>query len=171
MDQPYELASAYKMKGDIYASMRDFATAESFFFYSKNQLIKDYLQMIMVKLPEIIMILAISISDSLNDLAKAKKYYLKGIGYALRDHDSVRLCRIQVNLGEMNSMRHDYENASLNNIKAFRYLKVNVGNNILLNPPAARLNSIGNKELIITLMRKKTELLLPLFKKPTIKII
>ena len=161
-NQPYQLASAYKMKGYIYAKKRDFFYAQSLFMKAIHQriLTNDYGQ-IAGDYNDI----GNFYRDSLDDYIKARKFYFEAIAFALKDHDSVRLCRIHVNLGEISIILRDFENASLCYIKAFKYLKANVGDKILLNPPVAKLDLIGNKELVLVLLQKKTQLLLLLFKK------
>jgi len=157
LNQPLQLASAYKMKGFICARRRDFPSAETSFIRSigARLLTKDYGQ----------------IASDYNDFGnfyrdsarlydKAKECYRKGISYAQNIADSIRLGMINVNLTRTFFYEHNYPQAESSYLNQMQFFNLSAGNDFLLNPPAQAINLVGNKHIITAILKDKIALLL-----------
>ncbi|HEY6977466.1 MAG TPA: tetratricopeptide repeat protein, partial [Chitinophagaceae bacterium] len=155
-----ETINSMLIKADVFAKKKDFAKVISLYNEGIKQRIstKDYSQ----------------ISDDytdfgnfyLNDLQnyiKAKDCYLNTIKYALKAGDPERLAKGHINLEQCSFRQNNYKEAEYFCIKALQNMELIAGNNILMNPSAIQITSVGNKELILTILRNKTELLLNQF--------
>ena len=97
------------------------------------------------------------------DYPKAKICYLNSIKYALKANDFERLSKGSINLEQWSYKQQKYKDAERYCIEAFKNLRIPVNDNILTNPTLVQLNVIGNKELLLTILGNKTELLLKQF--------
>ena len=99
----------------------------------------------------------------LNDLqnySKAKACYLKTIQYASQAQDFEQLAKGHTNLEQCSYRQHNYKEAEHYCLKAMKDVAQTANDNIFLNPSLQQLSAVGNKELILTIMTNKTELLL-----------
>jgi CHAT domain-containing protein len=155
-----ETINSMLIKADIFAKRKDFSKAILLYKEGIKQRLRtnDYSQ----------------ISDDYTDFGnfylndqpnypKAKDCYLNTIKFAIKAQDFERLAKGHINLEQCSFRQHDYRNAERFCIEAMQDLKLTADNNILINPSAAQITSIGNKELILTILRNKAELLLNQF--------
>ena len=96
---------------------------------------------------------------------EAQNCFLKALDNAKKNEDAGQLASIQASMQDCSFKQGKYEETITHCIKAFAYLKLNIADNILLNPAGTALNMVTDKDLILTIMRNKAELLLGLFTK------
>lgn len=158
---PRETASAFKIKGFIYAQERNFREAENFFLKGINarfitgdsgQIAGDFID------------IANFYRDSVAKPSLSFDYYKKGLFFANAVKDSIRLSRIHDNLGLTYTMIGNYKEAEKCFIKSMSYLRL-PATLPLSNPSAAAFSLIGNKELILDILMNKSALLLAQYKK------
>ncbi len=97
--------------------------------------------------------------NTLHDQNRANDYYLQTIKYARLAHDSLRMAKAFINMGEAAYKRKDFSTASSLTIKAMQFLQLQPNKNFLLNPLASQLNSIGTKDPVFVLMTNKAAML------------
>ncbi|HXB06702.1 MAG TPA: CHAT domain-containing tetratricopeptide repeat protein, partial [Puia sp.] len=107
--------------------------------------------------------LGIFYGDTLGEFQNARACYLMAIKYAKKEGDSVRMARASVNLGGNYYRQGRLDSASSCYIRAMDLLKIGKGEDFILNPTAAELSAMGNKELIQDLFNSKTALLLRMY--------
>src|SRR5690606_15401734 len=136
LHQSHRLASAYKMKGFIYAKRRNFQVAitafESAIEARKQtadigQIAGDYND------------LGNFCFDSLKNLQHARMYYGQGMEYAEQVKDSVRLSRLSLNMGRTYIDEGGFKNAEAYLSRAFLYLGINTGSGLRDSSVAAAL--------------------------------
>jgi CHAT domain-containing protein len=157
-----DMASALKMKGYIDARQRNFPAADSSFQRCIDTRMKtgdagmvagdlnDWSNFLM---------------DSLSAYARASAGYLRGLKYANQVHDTVRMARIALNLGQCYFKWHQDQKAKDYCLQSMKYLKLGIPGDFVHNPSADALLSIGNRELLQHMFNNKTELSLALYKK------
>ena len=161
-NDPFQVASAYKMMGFIYSNKRDFSKAASYYQSAINERSKtEYTGQVAGDYNDF----GNFYRDSIKNYINSDKCYLAAIKVANKVKDSVRLARIHVNLAESKLRRDDFESATNYIQKAFTFLKIGSGPNSLNLTSASRISSVGNKELIFALLQVKTDLLLKQFKR------
>lgn len=99
----------------------------------------------------------------MHDYKSAKSCYLNTLKYAGQTRDFERLAKGHNNLEQCSYRQQHYKEAEMHCIESLKNLDVNTVADILVNPPAVRLSSTGNKELILFVLGNKTELLLKQF--------
>lgn len=156
LNKPYDLSTIYKLQGLIYAANKDALSAKNAFgkgislrlFTNDNgQVAEDYNDFGNFYLKE------------LKDFKQVKAYYLKGIYYAQKDSDSLRLAKLNCSLGDVYVQEKNFFQARVYYSKAIKHLKLDTFD-FFSNPSSIKVSLIGDKELIITLFKGKTELLL-----------
>lgn len=162
LHEEFELASALKSQGFIYAGLRDFPRAEASFtqciterLKSKDfdQLASDYND------------LGNFYNDTLKAFRKAANCFLMAIRYNRKEVDSPRMAQSSINLGRSYYNQGEFYKALLSYAQAMDYLKIGDGKDNIRNPTVRTLNAIDNKELIQILFNSKTELLLGIYLK------
>jgi CHAT domain-containing protein len=162
LHEDFELASALKSQGFIYAGLRDLPKAEASFaqciaarLRSKDfgQLAGDYND------------LGNFYNDTLNAFQKAATCFLLAIQYARKENDSPRMARASVNLGKSYYYQGNFDKAISSYAQAMGYLKIGDATDNIRNPTARALSAIDNKEMIQILFNSKTELLLGIYRK------
>jgi CHAT domain-containing protein len=157
LHQSHRLASAYKMKGFIYAGHRDFEMATTAFKDAIDarkqttdigQVAGDYND------------LGNFYFDSLKNLQGARVYYRQGMKYARQAKDSVRLSRLGLNMGRTYIDEDDFSGAGKYLSQAFLYLGVNIRNGLRDSATVTALKQNQNKELLLYILENKTWLLL-----------
>lgn len=159
--QPHRLASAEKMKGFIYACKRDFIIAE--IAYKKSikarletndygQIAGDYNDF------------GNFYFDSIGNYLLARANYTNAISYAMKRQDSVRLSRINLNIGRTFLEENNTAEAEKYFLKSLAFLRLNTNNSLLYNPFATTIAFMGNKELLLSIFDNKTALLLRRYK-------
>lgn len=157
LDNQHEKINSTFLKADIYAKRKDFSKVlplynkgikERLTTTNYSQISDDYTDYGNIYL------------DDLHNYAKARDCYLNTIKYALKAHDFERLSKGHINLEQCSFRQQNYKEAEQFCIEAMKDLKVITSNNILINPTATRLTSIGNKDLVLVILGNKTELLL-----------
>ena len=160
LHQSHRLASAYKMKGFIYARRRDFRVATTAFkdaiearrqTNDIGQIAGDYND------------LGNFYFDSLRNLQSARLYYGQGMKYARQAKDSVRLSRLSLNMGRTCIDEGNFSRAEKYLSQAFVYLGVNVSNGLHGAAAVTALSLNQNKELLLYILENKTWLLLRLY--------
>ncbi len=161
LNEPFQLASAYKIKAMICENQKDYDKAEYYYKESiktristkdTNQITTDYSD------------LGSFYSGSSRNFSEAKRNYFISMNYAKKTNNFSKLAMININLGETSLSEYDYKNAGKYFTKALEFLNVKDDDNLLTNPKAKQLNLIGNKEYAITIMSDKVKLLLQLYK-------
>lgn len=159
--QPYRLASAYKMKGFIYAQSGEYAIAETAFKSTihtrlmagdAGQVAGDYND------------LGNFYRDHVNDLKKADINYAIAAQYAEKEKDSIRLARISINRAYTGLLQGNLQHAGKYLSHALLYLLLPGGHSLLQNPPLTTLGSKALQELIFVVFECKTSYLLEKFK-------
>ncbi|MEO6547359.1 MAG: CHAT domain-containing tetratricopeptide repeat protein [Ferruginibacter sp.] len=159
--KPYQLAAALKTKAFVYEKRKSYRLAREYFKRSLNLRIKsNNSQQIALDYNDIGNFYA---NTSMN-VSEAKKNYDKAVAYARKDNNFSKLALTYTNFGNLYLRDHQYNKAISYYLKTFSTLKVFSSENILDNPTAAILNSIGNTDLITDLLSNKVLLLLTLFK-------
>jgi CHAT domain-containing protein/tetratricopeptide (TPR) repeat protein len=157
----FELASALKSQGFIFAGLRNLPQAEASFtqciasrLKSKNldQLASDYND------------LGNFYNDTLKAFHRATDCFLRSIQYTRKENDSPRTARSFINLGRSYYYEGEFHKALSSYAQAMDYLRIGVGKDNIRNPTARALNGIDNKELIQILFNSKTELLLGIYR-------
>lgn len=158
--QAHRLASAFKMKGFIYAKRGNFPAAATAF---KNaiearrqtadigQIAGDYND------------LGNFYYDSLKNLREARICYEKGMKFAGQAKDSVRLSRLSLNMGRTYIDEDEFGKAEAYLFRAFLYLGINTGRGLQDRSVATALGQSQNKELLLYILENKTWLLLRLY--------
>lgn len=158
--QSHRLASAYKMKGFIYAKRRDFQVATTAFkdaiearkqTTDIGQIAGDYND------------LGNFYFDSLKNLQSARMYYGQGMKYAGQAKDSVRLARLSLNTGRTFIDEEDFSRAEKYLLRAFLFLGVNISSGLHDTATVTALGQNQNKELLLYILENKTWLLLRLY--------
>jgi CHAT domain-containing protein/tetratricopeptide (TPR) repeat protein len=159
LDQPFELASAWKIRGFIYAKTRKFPQAEAAFktCIAQRNKTRDYSQ-----ISSDYNDLGNFYSDSMKSYKKADESFTRAVQNARLEGDSTRMARATLNQGRSFLLRHDLNRALVSFQQTMIYLRINKG--ILENPSAKEIAPIGNKEMIQFLFNSKTALLLKLYK-------
>jgi CHAT domain-containing protein/tetratricopeptide (TPR) repeat protein len=96
----------------------------------------------------------------LKHYSKAYENYLQALQFAQKTQDQELLSMAHINLQACRFKQHNYTDAERYNSEALKDITPALDNNILLNPSLAELSAVGNKELVLTIMTNKTELLL-----------
>lgn len=160
LHQAHRLASAYKMKGFIYAKRRGFQVATTAFkdaiearkqTTDIGQIAGDYND------------LGNFYFDSLKNLQSARVYYGQGMKYAGQAKDSVRLSRLSLNMGRTYIYEDDFSRAEKYLLQAFLYLGVNISSGLNDTATVTALSQNQNKELLLYILENKTWLLLRLY--------
>jgi len=158
----YEIASALKIKAQVYEEKKQIADAEQCFkqCISLRMGTDDYGQ------------IANDYTDwgnfyfnTIRNNEKANQCYQNVIKYARLVEDSMVISKGYINMGEVALKQQEYAKAASFTKTAMQYLKLNPAENILLNPSSKQLNLIGNADLLIGLMSNKTLILIELYKK------
>ncbi|HRP55932.1 CHAT domain-containing protein [Agriterribacter sp.] len=160
LHQPHRLASAYKMKGFIYAKRRNFRVAAAAFENAIEarkqtadigQIAGDYND------------LGNFCFDSLKNPQHARMYYGQGIKYAGQAKDSVRLSRLSLNIGRTYIDEDEFKKAEAYLFRAFLYLGINTGSGLRNSSVVAAIARSQNKELLLYILENKTWLLQRLY--------
>ena len=160
LHQFHRLASAYKMKGFIYAKRSNFQVAATAFKDAIDarkrttdigQIAGDYND------------LGNFYSDSLENFQGARKCYRQGMSYAKQAKDSVRLSRLSLNMGRSYIDEDDLNRAEKYLLQAFLYLGININNGLHNAATVTALGQNQNKELLLYILENKTWLLLRLY--------
>ncbi|MGN6212669.1 MAG: CHAT domain-containing protein [Parafilimonas sp.] len=160
INDAFELATAYKTLALIYNNKKVFDSAKYYYNEAINYRLKttsysnigaDYNEFG-------------NFYNGLSDYKNAAKCYERFLYYAGKITDpvdrSVKLSFAYLNYGESHFKQNKLTEAGNLYLKAMNTLKFNVSG-ILQNPPINKISVFGNRaELIITLMKNKTELLL-----------
>ena len=158
--QPHRLASAYKMKGFIYAKKRNFLLAQSAFKNAVEartqttdigQIAGDYNDF------------GNFYFDSLKNLQKARIYYELGMKYAGKAGDSVRLSRLSFNIGRTCMDENNFKQANKYLSQAFVFLGIADSGGFHNSATATAISLNQNKELLLYILENKTWLLLRLY--------
>ncbi len=160
-NDPFNLASASRIKAKIYESNGSFKLANTYYIQSVNYRIKsnDY-----ALIADDYVDLGSLYFNRLKDPAKAKRSYNSAIEFAKKAQNFTSIALIYINLGNLNLADQNYSEAREYYYKTFQTLKIPQGKNILENPVAAIFNTIGYTELITELLSRKVLLLLELYK-------
>lgn len=164
INDAFELATAYKTIALIYSTKRVFDSAKYYYNQAINYRLKttsysnigaDYNEFG-------------NFYNSLSDYKNAAKCYEQFLYYVGKITDpvdrSIKLSFAYLNYGESYFKQNKLSEATSLYLKAMNTLKFNVSS-ILQNPPINKISVFGNRaELIITLMKNKTELLLQEYK-------
>lgn len=162
LNSHYELATEAKIRGLLEAEIQQYDKALLSFSRSLNYRIAD---------GDLIQI-ADDYTDIGNFYLKRKLYdkaahsYRKTIYYAQRANDAERQCKGYTNLGEIFFLKGSISNFKESEKfyrKALELYGVHQGT-ILNNPTLNELSSIGNTDLLLTIIGNKTELLLNFYK-------
>lgn len=157
--QPYRLASAYKMKGFVEAKNRNFKTAETDFLEAvKQRKISENMGQTAGDYND----LANFCFDSLKNFQKARTYYKEGIHYAEKAGDSIRLARLNLNIGRTFIDEHDFREAEKCFSRAFMYLGIYDDKGVFRSKEGLSIVQTPNinRELLIYLLQNKTQLYL-----------
>lgn len=155
----FELASALKIKGYIFAEKEQLSEAKTYFkqavtsrLHTKDlgQIAGDYNDFGNFYLTR------------LKDYSSARRCYDQTISFAKKANDSIRLARAFINIGELYFSLEKFKLAGEYCLKALSILNFKTAN-ILTNPPATHLGIFGNKELILVIMHDKLKILINLF--------
>lgn len=161
LHQPYRLASAYKMKGFIYAQSADYATAEAAFKSAIHtrlmtadaaQVAGDYND------------LGNFYRDHTSDWKKADVSYAIANQYAEKVKDSTRLARISINRANTGLLQGNLHHAGKYLNEALFYLRLRGDYSLLQNPSLIQLGSKALQELSFVVFECKTSYLLEKFK-------
>jgi CHAT domain len=164
LKQSFNLATAYKTAGFIYAQKKDYPLSEASFRRSIAERVKSkFFGQVAGDYND----LGIIFRDSLRDHKKAVACFNNGIEYAQKEGDSVRLARISINQGETFYLNGQPDKAVTYYFQATRYLKISADEHFNETPAAARLLAVGNNQLLNFLYSSLTESLLALYKKTT----
>lgn len=155
--QPYRLASAYKMKGFIYAKLNEFKIAEKDF---KNAVTTRLLTGNLAQTAGDYNDFGNFFRDNLNNSNKAEENYRTAIRYAKQVHDSIRLCRISINRAYNYLEQGALLLASQCVKDAISYLDLKRSDALFSNPTIADMDFPGNEELLFSVFEIKTVLLL-----------
>lgn len=161
LQQPFRLASAYKMKGFINAKLKEYAIAEKAFKDAvKTRLLTGNIAQTAGDYNDF----GNFFRDNLNNFKRADECYKTAIQYAKQAHDSIRLCRISINRAG-NYLEHGELALADQCVKeALDYLKLKGSENIFSNPSIADMGFPGNEELLFSVFEMKTALLLNEYK-------
>ncbi|HEX5152233.1 MAG TPA: CHAT domain-containing protein [Parafilimonas sp.] len=167
LNQPFQLATAYKVKALISAYRQDFLSAEIFFKKAiKERIITKRFKVVASDYNDF----GNFYRDSVHVYSKAKACYFKAIEYLSKAAvDSEYIGTININLTKTFAYEHDYKNAEHYYFRQMKYLKLFTGNNFLVNPSAKAINLISNKHLAIAIFQDKTELLLQAYRENHLK--
>jgi CHAT domain-containing protein len=165
LNNRFELSISYKVLGFIYEKEGVFDSSEYYFkqsIYVRNatsnyeQIANDYIDLGNFYL------------NSANNYKNAQSCYYKALFYASKTQSpverSLRIALANLNLGENCLVQKKFKEASDFFLQSFSNLKINLHNNIKENPASAQLSNIANKDLVIVLMKDKTNLLLQQYK-------
>ncbi len=100
-----------------------------------------------------------------HDYNKAKECYFNALNYAKQSGNFERIAIAEADLDVLYFGRKDYQQCMQHNLQAQNYLLHTANTDNLINPPAEKLKTIGNKELLYTIFSNKTETLIYLFTK------
>ena len=161
----YELATAYKILGFVYERKQKVDSA--IYFYQKSIKVRliteDYQQ-----ITQDYIALGNFYLNSLNDFKNSEQYYYKSISsankIAYKIDRSLGLAQANINLGETFTRQQKFEEATEFFLQSFSNLQINLHNSIKENPSSLQLSNISNKDLVIVLMKDKTDLLLQQYK-------
>lgn len=161
LQQSFRLASAYKMKGFIYAKLKDYKIAEKAFKDAVNtRLISGNLAQTAGDYNDF----GNFFRDNLVDYKKAEDCYRTAIRFAKQVHDSTRLCRISINRAD-NYLSHGESDLAGRCVKdAINYQGLKSSVDIFSNPSITDLGFPGNEELLFSLFEIKTVYLLSEYK-------
>ncbi len=166
LNNTYYVANALKIKALVYKKLRMFSLAKSYFLQSiqKRIVSNDYSQIALdyIDLGNLLL-------DSLHNYSEANTYYYKAIEYGKKNKDSIVLAKATANLSEADYRQNNLKKAIDDCLEALKYLNINLKGDILNNPPNDKLSLISDKNLIMTIMVNKSELLLNLSKSGTNK--
>jgi hypothetical protein len=167
LNQPFQLATAYKTRAQIAAYNQDFLSAETFFTKAiKERIVTKRYNVVAFDYSDF----GNFYRDSVHSYNKAKACYFKAIEYLSKAAvDSEYLGMININLTKTFSYEHDYKKAEKYYLEQMKYLKLFTGNNFLINPAAKAINLIANKHMAIAILQDKTELLLQEYEENNLK--
>jgi len=161
INNPFELATAFKTQALIYETKNQFALAKKSFFKAiQSRLGSNEVGWVASDYNDF----GNFYLNSLHDYSNAVKCYFKTIEYAKKVKDNARLVLAHVNLAEASLEEHNYKKSEEYYFKAMADLNLKVSRVILSNPPAHAFDLVGNKDLVFIVMSNKTKLLLSLFK-------
>lgn len=157
----YQVATAYKTRAYIFKYRQNFDSSAAFYLQCiKSRLISKDSGQIAGDYNDI----ANLYRDSLKQFDKAIKHYNNGLQFAQAIKDSIRLSRINDNLGLTYTNTGNYKEAEKCFIKSMSYLRL-PNTHHFSNPSASAFNLVGNKELILDILMNKSALLLAQYKK------
>lgn len=162
LQQPYRLASAYKMKGFIYAKLNDYKTAEEAF---KDAVTTRLLTGNLAQAAGDYNDFGNFFRDDLNNHKKADECYRIAMRYAKQANDSTRLSRININRAGAYLERGELALAGQCVKDAINYLGLKGGDKLLANPSIADMGFPGNEELFFSVFEIKTAFLLGEYKR------
>ncbi|MEO6455081.1 MAG: CHAT domain-containing protein [Ginsengibacter sp.] len=159
LNAPDQVAFALKTKAVLYASKKDYSKAYSLYRQRIQSGIaaNDYTGVVTDYIDWGNLYLNLQLyKDAQNCFSKAS-------AYAKKNKDAVQLSTIEASIEDCSFKQEKYDEAASHCIKALAYLKLYTGGNILSNPTTAALSMVSDKDLIMTIMRNKAELLLGIF--------
>ena len=157
----YELASAFKERGIIQSSLRNFGEAEV--SYSKcivARIQTGYFRQVASDYNDV----GNFYSDSLKAYRKAEGSYQLAMQYARRQGDSDLMAAASVDLGRCYLYQHQFARAMTCYGQAAGFVKIQRSTDLRQNPTAADLAGIPNKALLQTLFNSKVATLLGIFR-------
>lgn len=157
----FELATALKTKGIIYAGLGQPAKASSFYKQAISarkqtgeyfQIADDYIDFG-------------NFCSNIHDYSKARQCYLSALEYAKKANDRETMAKSYLSLGIISLFQANLRETEDYYSKAFQNLQIETNFDILKNPSAAQLKAINNKDLLVSILHNKADLALVLYKR------
>ncbi len=164
INDTYELATAYEIKGLLYQKEERYDSAE---FYLKKAITIRPIEAIWYQTTATDYYNLALLFLLTKNFKEAEKTFYKTIFYGnkcLRSDRSLTLFMAYVSMAEMSTREHKYDKAKDNYRLALSFTNIKTDNFLLAPIPSAQIAAVGYKDVMFSFLFGKTELLLQLYK-------